>query len=448
MSGSQNPYIAASYLLVNSLPLGTLRDKGVVDVKGGVTEHGDYIFSTLNQVSALHPLPYSWILKYGSIWHRYKTYITTGVDILTNSWKNYDAAQGFNPSTNSLNHLYNLDIGSNNNTISIGAEINSGGHTVVNLGFYPELINMTHWFVTDTLLYENTTITGLPVTDAGINGFIMAGALNVKNNEDIHINDAESDTEVNFWNVYYDTIHDTLTSGMTPTYILYPSSGGMKESQLQFDVKDGLTNNPATHNGNSRFLWSTSQYGYFKHNIGTLPKPWQYMTKTDNSNDMTFQSVVRGLLKLPKSVVEFSDTDSIFGINLAKAQNKKINDTLNRFLRKRVTFKFHNQNDINKRALRTFIGDAKYYDFGSYQNNLPPEVTLTTSKANLTQEWVTLQKNIGFFSEVGSHTLYYDDLGSEVTDFFKEMDINFTSGNIVALRKVIRMYGRTINTRK
>jgi|TARA_R110002074_G_scaffold6686_4_gene29979 hypothetical protein len=510
MSGSQNPYIAASYLLVNSLPLGTLRDKGVVDVKGGVTEHGDYIFSTLNQVSALHPLPYSWILKYGSIWHRYKTYITTGVDILTNSWKNYDAAQGFNPSTNSLNHLYNLDIGSNNNTISIGAEINSGGHTVVNLGFYPELINMTHWFVTDTLLYENTTITGLPVTDAGINGFIMAGALNVKNNEDIHINDAESDTEVNFWNVYYDTIHDTLTSGMTPTYILYPSSGGMKESQLQFDVKDGLANNPATHNGNSRFLWSTSQYGYFKHNIGTLPKPWQYMTKTDNSNDMqkpfvldsgsnydsieelfdifspntldkfeeyflnfsqnetkynsgldgleyfteeggtitgltntnemTFQSVVRGLLKLPKSVVEFSDTDSIFGINLAKAQNKKINDTLNRFLRKRVTFKFHNQNDINKRALRTFIGDAKYYDFGSYQNNLPPEVTLTTSKANLTQEWVTLQKNIGFFSEVGSHTLYYDDLGSEVTDFFKEMDINFTSGNIVALRKVIRMY--------
>ena len=95
------------------------------------------------------------------------------------------------------------------------------------------------------------------------------------------------------------------------------------------------------------------------------------ITGLTNTNEMTFQSVVRGLLKLPKSVVEFSDTDSIFGINLAKAQNKKINDTLNRFLRKRVTFKFHNQNDINKRALRTFIGDAKYYDFGSYQNNLP-----------------------------------------------------------------------------
>ena len=510
MNDVQNPYVAASYLLLNSLPLTTLREKGVLDVKGGVTEHGDYIFSTLNQVSALHPLPYAWILKYGSIWHRYKTYITSGVDILANSWKDYDAGQGFNPSTSSLNYIYNLDVGTNNSTISVGAEITSGGHTVVNLGFYPELINMTHYFVTNSLLYENTTITGLPVTDAGINGFIVAGALNVKKNDDIHINDITSDTEVNFWNVYYDTTHDTLTSGMTPTYILYPSSGGMKETQLKFDVTDGLTNNPATHNGNSRFLWASSQYGYFKHAISTLPRPWEYMTKTDNStdmqkpfvldsgadydsieelfdvfspnildkfeeyflnfsqnetkynsgldgleyfteeggaitgltntNEMTFQSIVRGLLTLPKSVVEFNDTDSIMGINLAKAQNKKINQTLNNFLRKRVTFKFHNQDDINKKALKTFVGDAQHYDFGSYKNNLPPEVTLGTSKVNFTNEWVTLQKYVGFFSEVGSHTLYYDDLGSEVTDFFRDMDIDFTSSNIVALRKVIRMY--------
>ena len=42
---------------------------------------------TLNQISAVHPLPSAWILKYGAIWHRYKEFINNGTDFLTCSSK-------------------------------------------------------------------------------------------------------------------------------------------------------------------------------------------------------------------------------------------------------------------------------------------------------------------------------------------------------------------------
>jgi hypothetical protein len=47
-----------------------------------VTSDLDYISSVLKKFGAIHKLPYAWILKYGSIWHRYKKYKETNVDIL------------------------------------------------------------------------------------------------------------------------------------------------------------------------------------------------------------------------------------------------------------------------------------------------------------------------------------------------------------------------------
>jgi hypothetical protein len=41
----------------------------------------NYIFATINKFGAIHKVPYPWILKYGSIWHRSKVWIESGVDI-------------------------------------------------------------------------------------------------------------------------------------------------------------------------------------------------------------------------------------------------------------------------------------------------------------------------------------------------------------------------------
>ena len=42
-------------------------------LNGETTTDLSYILSTLKKFGSIHRLPYSWILKYGSIWNRYKT---------------------------------------------------------------------------------------------------------------------------------------------------------------------------------------------------------------------------------------------------------------------------------------------------------------------------------------------------------------------------------------
>ncbi len=73
----------------------------------------------MNQVSAVHPLPSAWILKYGSIWHRYKEFVNNGSDFLSNIWNDFDANTYFNNS-NGLGYTYNLNVGPNNSPYNFG----------------------------------------------------------------------------------------------------------------------------------------------------------------------------------------------------------------------------------------------------------------------------------------------------------------------------------------
>ncbi|WP_297925446.1 hypothetical protein, partial [uncultured Agitococcus sp.] len=67
LSGDTNPYVASSYLFLNSLPLGTLREKYKTFTSDMNTPSDlDYIFATLKKYGAVHRIPYAWILKYGS----------------------------------------------------------------------------------------------------------------------------------------------------------------------------------------------------------------------------------------------------------------------------------------------------------------------------------------------------------------------------------------------
>ncbi|MFM7983079.1 MAG: hypothetical protein ACKPKO_27530, partial [Candidatus Fonsibacter sp.] len=110
LTGSTFPYIAAAYLFLNSLPIATLKEplKSLVD--SDVKTSG-YIFAGLKKFAAIHKLPYAFILKIGSIWYRYKTYIQTNTDILSNSWKNFDYVENFDPDTKDINKIYQINKG-------------------------------------------------------------------------------------------------------------------------------------------------------------------------------------------------------------------------------------------------------------------------------------------------------------------------------------------------
>jgi hypothetical protein len=69
-------YVGSSYLLLNSLPF--------IDLDEQITFNNNSILtsSLFREVSSTHFIPYHLILKWGSIYHRYKTHLIDGYDIL------------------------------------------------------------------------------------------------------------------------------------------------------------------------------------------------------------------------------------------------------------------------------------------------------------------------------------------------------------------------------
>jgi hypothetical protein len=103
-----------------------------------------------------------------------------------------------------------------------------------------------------------------------------------------------------------------------------------------------------------------------------------------------------------------------------------------------VVFKYGNPSFYDKKMFYTFssLPLTDPYTWESYKvltpNAVPTSgggVTLTTSKNNFPNEWITLQTYVGF-SEIPE--LVYDNNGSYITDFFVDLDIAF---KIHALKK-------------
>jgi len=74
--GIKGKYAGSSYLLLNSLPF--------VDLDDEITFQGNTILtsSLFREISSTHFIPYHLILKWGSIYHRYKKHLIDGIDIL------------------------------------------------------------------------------------------------------------------------------------------------------------------------------------------------------------------------------------------------------------------------------------------------------------------------------------------------------------------------------
>ena len=91
IAGDTKSYTTLGYLYLNSLPLITTKEKlKKLNSQNNTLTDLDYLAATLNKFSAIHEMPYAWVLKYGSIWYRYKKYVEEGVDILDNVWSDFD----------------------------------------------------------------------------------------------------------------------------------------------------------------------------------------------------------------------------------------------------------------------------------------------------------------------------------------------------------------------
>jgi len=163
------PYKTASYLFLNSLPLATLREKYVTK-NGESTSDLSYILATMKKFGAVHKLPYAWILKYGSIWNRYKTYRDTGVDYLDSVWKDFNYLENWDPANSAATKNYNLVIDGIPRSLVLDTTTGTQPFTDINTGFYPQLVDDFNVFLQGLKLFSGKTQTGGSCTVQEVTG--------------------------------------------------------------------------------------------------------------------------------------------------------------------------------------------------------------------------------------------------------------------------------------
>jgi len=281
------PFIKAAYLFLNSLPLASLRERYKTLTDTTSTDL-DYIASCFNKFGAIHKLPYAWILKYGSIWYRYKLYKKTGEDILTDVWKNFDYKTNYSPKLSSETQTYEFIYEEKASSVILQEEQSS--LIKINTGFYPKLINDFNVFYNGFELYS-------AYTNTEIQSSISLGMKVCQfPNSAIQAEQGGKNLTLGTWSVLlpdftnFDVTCNPKNNTNGTEYYIVPSFGS--EINQTYDECIGnttttpqtvvnLTNNSSMYNGSIRTLWSTPNFGYFDNNQIVMPTPYQYINYID-----------------------------------------------------------------------------------------------------------------------------------------------------------------------
>ena len=283
------PYIQAAYLFINSLPLDTLRER-YKTYSNGVTTDLDYIASVFKKFGAVHKVPYAWVVKMGSIWHRYKKYIETNVDILDTCWKDFDYVTNYDPITNNISHEYSYDTNINGltGTTNIILQKETTDEVKIQNGFYPKVINDFNVFYNGYDLYQ--TYSNVEIQDSMVKGMKITSLSNGQ------ITGKYQNTKPLFVQPFSVVIPHLMTTSSNSQsvcvpadntkgteYYVIPSFGNNIINQTQSQCINNnntvvdLTYNQSMYNGSVRLLWSAPNYGYFDTYTRVKPKPNSYL---------------------------------------------------------------------------------------------------------------------------------------------------------------------------
>ena len=481
-----------SYLFLNSLPLSTLYER-YLDLNSG--KKSDYIFAGLNKFSAIHKLPYAWILKLGSIWYRYKKSVVDGVDILESIWKDFDYKNAYDPTGNSLTKEYNIITDSNNTRTRFRVDDNND----IRVGFYPKVINSFYEVITGFKLFDDYNL------DTKSDDFYKNNLRIISQQPTLNLRGPIKSyfTYFNIDGTYSpkfgrgDYQNKTLilpSGGYNPFYQSYyeltPEDSGVVN-------KDELISNNSMFNGTTKSMWGLPNYGWFDTSSVVRPKFNEYIknVKTDKTTQTEFDlgskySSIEDLFSVftkeqldffESEFITFSKQDGKSSIFKNETEGEEITQEFSNIIEllkncftiektistsapeisQQLTSNF---TDIINKFLNidvyVKIGNPKKYDryhFGSFQNNseikpqtLPiygeyvpgsvPDGTITftqwlTNPNNVTL-YKELQLNVGFSTIDG---IKYGDT-STIFSFFIDNKISFNQANIRSLRQLIRIY--------
>jgi hypothetical protein len=486
-------FVKLAYLFLNSLPLSTFYERylnsSITDTQ---TQKSDYLFASMTKFSAVHKIPYALLLKIGSIWNRYKTYINTNVDILDSIWKDFDYVKAY---TNGVGTNDTYQVYANNNTSNTQSFILNGTDSL-NLGFYPELIKNFY------SLFTNQNNFPYPLTEV------------TKDNLKIIERNTTQKGVINSYYSYF-KITDKYLQYFGPSnsnkILVLPSAGYLPFQQTYYQYKNGETktkselNVPQVYNGSARLFWDAPNYGWFdatnlskpapdqylkyiKPGLQDLNKQFEFILSTKNPTYASIEDLfgVFDFSQLEKFEKEFLDfckkggkssiftgTDDISSDyanfqelmkklfivdipdvppseikNFSNTHATSMSSEINKFLNINVHLKIGNPKQFDRIQFGNFISAStssvlamkpvSAITYGQYvKNTLPGSgITLEESIKNNTDAWKAL------YLHIGPSTIPNLGLGdtSYIYDFFIDNDIEFTAQNVERLHKLIKIY--------
>jgi hypothetical protein len=315
------PFVQGAYLLLNSLPLATLRER--YKTKDTLADL-DYIASSLKRFGAIHKMPYPWILKLGSIYHRYKRVVQDSVDILDTCWTNFDYVRNFDPVGNNVDKTYSLSFdGVNKELINlqsytvqsfpspgpVSGLVFTATTTTIQGGFYPKLINDCNMFFNGTDCFTTYTDQEIQLyVDSSLKvASIESG--NIKDQKYISGTSIFNDFQMRPWSV-------AMKRTGSDSYYTIPSFGSQynqvtlsvfKYDGGNFIPQQNLISNNSIFNGTVRSFWGAPNYGYFNTAFASKPAYNQYINFINPTQPVS-------PFKLMNAQVEYSSIEEIFSV--------------------------------------------------------------------------------------------------------------------------------------
>jgi hypothetical protein len=200
---TRGKYAGSSYLLLNSLPFYDLDD--VFDVSENKEKNTDLyrirMSSMFKEIGASHYIPYFLILKWGSLYHRYKKYIIENTDIISGCT--------INNITRSVDEHLFFNNGTTDNYTVNGVEISHETQNYV--GFHPYYDAIFHQVVNGYHHYD--------ITDSSSFGN------NILNNAVLYEKEVDN-AEIGFWTFVVD---NSMFNSTDLRYTILPTNSDNKK---------------------------------------------------------------------------------------------------------------------------------------------------------------------------------------------------------------------------
>jgi hypothetical protein len=285
-TNNDGSFATLGYLFVNSLPL--------LNTTDSFKDLNQSIAASFKKYSSIHQVPYAWVLKYGSIWYRYKKYINDGVDILTNVWKDFDYKNAYDPINGLVSAQYEIKTATSTIpfVLKTGTTFATGTYLNMNVGFYPKVIDSVYYYLT-----KNDLFTGYTKTDFENyynDGLRVWSNTNARVLLNYNFDTTNPNTSLNKNSYYQFKYVNNNTQNITNNnIILFPSTGGIQIDQSYFECinDDGkqkipYVDNVSAFNGTCRPLWGSSNFGYFDNTLITKPSPTELILNLNENKSI------------------------------------------------------------------------------------------------------------------------------------------------------------------